>query len=298
MTAPAPILVLAPAGTPGATLAAALGQGPESWGLPELHLEEATHVDHWLSSLTGPRAALSHGLLRALCELLAGEQSMAAVEMARRWLMRRMAMTMPALAQELQAMIAPRRMVTSASIALFDEGARERLHEAFPQARLVALQMHPLNHSERLMSQQNGLAGFLLGAIDRSGEAPRPDPPALLQAAEEGLEGCRALWGDDILTCRVEDLAQSPAAELERLAEGLGLPADEAAVAAMSHPETSPFTGPGPLGAHVPGDIVPLTALKEQLAPRELSLDSPSAQPNGIGLPDDLRNIAAAQGYG
>ena len=158
--------------------------------------------------------------------------------------------------------------------------------------------MHPVNHGQRLLSQQGGLAGFLMGAIDRSGEAPRADPPALLRLAEEGLTACQALWPGEMLSCRVEDLAQNPETELARLAQALGLPADEAAIAAIVKPEASPFAGPGPLGAQHAGDILPLPQLRAELLPADTPLgDLPWAEGSG-GLPEDVRELAGAQGYG
>ncbi|HWT30107.1 MAG TPA: hypothetical protein VN240_03680, partial [Propylenella sp.] len=51
-----------------------------------------------------------------------------------------------------------------------------------------------------------------------------------------------------------EDLFAQPEQRLASLCTALGLPADEAAVAAMMHPETSPFARIGPAGASLGDD--------------------------------------------
>jgi hypothetical protein len=50
---------------------------------------------------------------------------------------------------------------------------------------------------------------------------------------------------------RVEELFARPEALLSELCAALALPAEEAAVAAMLHPESSPFACIGPVGANL-----------------------------------------------
>ena len=296
--APPPILVLAPPGVAAQEVAACLGRNPAAWDLPELHLEEQRYVEGWLLDLSGPRAALSHGLMRGLCHLLAGEQSLGALDMARRFLMNRLHLTTAELAHEILARAAPCRLVIPASLPLLDQNALERLAEIFPEADVVVPRMHPLTHADTLMARFDALPALLLGAIDRTGERPKGDPPGLLRAAEQGLDSASFLWpGSRIVECRLEDLATRPGPTLKELAEALDLPAGRNAVTAMRHPERSPFVGPGPLGAHTVSEIEPLDILKARLRPRETPLDSALGWRPGT-LPEDIQALARAQGYG
>lgn len=300
LSAPPPVFVLAAPGVPGQTLAAALGQNPGAFDLPECNLELSVTIDNLLREMTGMRQGQLHGLLRALSHLLAGEQSMASVEMARRWLARHMHLPTGAVAQRLAAMVAPRRMVAPVTSALFEPGGTERLLAAFPDADFVHLQMHPVSQGRAVMGQSGGAAAMLMGAVDESTTPPTPDAQELWAMAEAGVAVFREAAGPDRFhMLRVEALTADPAAALATLARGLSLPSDAAAVARMLRPEASPFTGPGPFGAHLAGDVLDLAALRAAVPSAEsLSLKGPLPwRPDGVGLRPALRDQAAAMGY-
>lgn len=292
--------MLAAPGAPGATLAAALGRNPAAQDLPELALPLVGSVHALLADMTGLRGGQMHGLLRALSHLLAGEQTMAGIEMARRWLFARRHLDTADIAQDLARRIAPRVMVAPAGGVLFDPGAAARLIATFPQARLVHLQIHPCHHGQAVMAQAGGALAVLAGAQDDSVIPPLPDPPALWLMAEEAMDALAARMAPaQPVTLRSEDLLADPAPALAALARALGLPAGPAALAAMLHPERSVFAGPGPWGAHLAGDIRPWARLAATMGPATAPLTG--RQPwrdDGQPLPVPVRARAAAQGYG
>lgn len=300
MTLPAPVFVLAAPGVPGQTLAAALGRNPGAFDLPECNLELSGTIDTLLREMTGMRQGQLHGLLRSLSHLLAGEQTMASVELSRRWLTRHMHLPTSAVAQRLAAMVAPRRMVAPVTSALFEPSGTERLLAAFPGAHYVHLQMHPVSQGRAVMGQSGGAAAMLMGAVDESVEPPMPDAQELWAMAEAGVAVFRgAVVPQRFHTLHVEDLAADPARALAGLAWGLALPADAAAVARMLRPEESAFAGPGPFGAHLAGDVLDLAALRAAI-PAEASVSLRGAlpwRPDGGGLRPALRDQAAAMGY-
>lgn len=300
VTLPPPVFVLAAPGVPGQTLAAALGRNPGAYDLPECNLELSASVDTLLREMTGMRQGQMHGLLRALSHLLAGEQSMAGIEMARRWLTRHMHLPTAAVAQRLAAMLAPRRMVMPVTSALFEPGAAERLLAAFPQAEFVHLQMHPVAQGGAVMGQFGGAAALLLGAVDESVSPPMADSQELWGMAEAGAAMFRAgVPPARFHAMHVEDLAADPARALVVLADALHLATDPAAVARMLRPEGSAFAGPGPFGAHLGGDVLDLAALRAAV-PAEAALSLTGAlpwRPDGVGLHPALRDQARAMGY-
>ena len=164
---PPPILVLAAPGVPGQTLAAALGRNPAAYDLPELNLELMPSIDVLQREMTGIRASQLHGLLRALAQLLAGEQTVAAVDMANRWLLRRTYLPTSAVAQELAIRIAPRRLVAPVTAAIFDRSSLRRLRATFPEAIFVHLHLHPHVYGRLLLAGTAGQAALqLAGALD------------------------------------------------------------------------------------------------------------------------------------
>ncbi len=265
-----PIFVLAGPGMPGQTVAAALGRNPAAWDLPGCNLELAALTDQYLREMSGLRAGQMHGLLRALALLLGGEQTLASVAMARRWLARRMHLSTGAVARELAGLVAPRRMVMPVTAALFDPGARDRLLATFPDAHFVHLQMHPRHQGAALMAQAGGAAALLLGASVRADDAsPIPDPQEVWLMAEDGMAAIGdAVPAERMQSLRLEDLLARPDHVLGRLARALGLPDDAVAVARMARPEDSPFAGPGPFGAHLGGDITDVDTLRQAIATR------------------------------
>jgi len=299
-TFPPPVFVLAPPGMPGQTVAAALGQNPAAYDLPECNLELAGTMDVLLRELTGMRAGQLHGVLRALAQLLAGEQTMAAVELARRWLMRHAYLPTADVAHRLAALVAPRQMVTPITAALFDAGATERLIAAFPQAWFVHLEMHPRSHGVAVMAQAGGAAAALLGALDQTVSPPLVDPQELWMMAEDGIARFgAAVPAGQMLELRIEDLLADPEGRLGALAHSIGLPGDAEAMARMCHPERSAFTGPGPFGAHLGGDILALAALGTTLAPlTDRALRGPLPwRPDAAGFRVEVQRLAAAMGY-
>jgi len=277
---PPPIFVLAAPGAPGPTLAAALGRNPAAYGTPEIALPMMATVDVFLREMSGPRAPQAHGVLRLLAQMLAGEQSGAAVEMARRWLDRRAYLPTSDAFRELAGRIAPRRLVAPATAAILDPPSLRRLLATFPEAAFVRLEAHPLSYGRLALASRGGrIALQLAGAIDEEADPPIPDPQDLWMRVETTLDTELAgLAADRVAPVRLEALLAAPEETLKALARKLGLQWNRKAVAAMGRPEVSPFAGPGPMGAHVNGQI-------ESFAEIAAGLPDPSGDSLEAALP-------------
>lgn len=298
---PPPVFVLAPPGLPGQTLAAALGFGPITYGLPELNLEQMESVDVLQREMIGIRAPQLHGLMRALAALYGGEQSAATIEMAGRWMQRRSHMATGDVAREIVAHIAPRRMVAPVTATIFDKGSLDRLHRNFPGATYLHLHMHPHTYG-RLMTQDvsGQVAVQMSGAVDETTEPPTPDPQKLWLMAETAMAAYLERIPEPLsIALQVEALLADPEATLRDLATKLGLPSDNAAMAAMLTPERSVFAGPGPMGAHMAGTIRSFADHAAQLPdPKEARLTGAVPwRPDGVSLSQEVRTRAAALGY-
>ena len=84
----APVFLLAPPRSYTSLINAMLGQHPEAFGLPELCLFNVEVLGQlWVrtSDEMGGDAKTRHGLLRAVAEIYAGEQTMHSVRMAEHW---------------------------------------------------------------------------------------------------------------------------------------------------------------------------------------------------------------------
>lgn len=298
---PPPIFVLAAPGMPGQTIAAALGQNPAAYDLPELNLELLPTVDVMRRELTGIRASQMHGLLRALAQIYGGEQTAPSVEMAGRWLTRRAYLPTGAVAVELAQHLAPWRMVAPVTAAIFDRPSLHRLVTTFPDAVFVHLQLHPHVYGRHLSVGTAGQVALqITGALDEDTRPALPDPQELWLMAETALAAfLDALPAERVVRQRVEDLAADPASALAILAWKLNLPADAAAVARMLHPERSVFAGPGPMGAHLRGTIDSFAVLAAALPDMDSArLSGPLPwRPDAAGFRPEVRVRAAELGY-
>lgn len=293
---PPPVFVLSAPALPAATLAAALGRNPEAFGLPEITLPLAATTDAYLRELSGIRVIQSHGLLRAISQLYAGEQTVHAVEMARRWIDSRAWMTTPMVFQEIAARLSPYRLVSPVGSLLFDGTAMKRLRATFPGASYVVIRAHPRVYGELALGQDAGRVAIeLSGSLDETFEPPLPDPQTLwLQSEAELARHVEDLPADRLMILRAETLVRDPEATLKGLARSLGMPSGKAALSAMMQPEASLFAGPGPIGAHSDGMILSFAALAQDFPdPEDEQLDGPLPwRPDGAGFSDEVRDAA------
>jgi hypothetical protein len=298
---PPPVYVLAAPGMPGQTLAAALGQNGHAYDLPELNLELLETVDALQRELSWVRAGQAHGLLRALAQVMGGEQTAASVEMARRWLSRRGYLSTIDTARELAGRIAPWRMICPVTAAVFDPDALKRLRRSFPEAVFVHLHLHPHAYGRLISGTVAGeVALQLSGAVDEEDPLKLSDPQELWLMAETAIATFLAdVPPAQVIAQPLEALVTDTAAALQGLAQALGLPAGPADVAAMGHPERSVFRGPGPMGAHLPGPIDSFATLIAGFPDlSEVTLEGPMPwRPDAAPFRAPVRARATTLGY-
>ena len=83
-----PLFLLAPPRSYTSLMNAMIGQHPQTFGLPELNLFNVEQLkDLWrkVSDEIGDDSNRRQGLLRAVAEIYAGEQSVATINMAMHW---------------------------------------------------------------------------------------------------------------------------------------------------------------------------------------------------------------------
>lgn len=174
---PAPLFILGSPRSFTSLVCAMLGQNPGAYGLPEMNLFLADTLQELVGELAGGyRQIQLHGLLRTVAQLYGGEQSMNSIDLARRWLMPRLAHGTGEVYQELATRIAPLVFVDkSPSYGLKRENL-DRLAAAFPNARYLHLLRHPLTQGESIMKIAGGLMVVLADSIDYEANPPVIDP--------------------------------------------------------------------------------------------------------------------------
>lgn len=249
----APLFLLAPPRSYTSLMNAMLGQHPQCFGLPELCLFNVERLfELWVrtSDEMGSEAKTRHGLLRAVAEIYAGEQTMDSVRMATHWCAARQNHSTREVYQELVAKIDPLVAVEKSPAYTVDIRRLFRIEQAFPNARYLHLTRHPVGQCKSVMSLYDGTFALFVNSIDFLDDRAIVEP----QFAWHDLNINILNFLDTIpperqMRIRGEDVMSDPPKYLGAVCRWMGLRDDADAIDAMMHPERSPFACFGPLDA-------------------------------------------------
>ena len=248
-----PVFLLAPPRSFTSVICFMLGEHPELYGLPELNL--------FVAETMGERAAAHEyrfqdsGLLRAVAQILAGEQSVATVRLAQQWIDQRDQATGASVLHELARRSQPRRLVEKSPSTVLRLERLDRIRRAFPHARYVHLLRHPRSQGESLWKLGGRAAADYLDGIDEGTRPPVPDMQRIWYRMHLNIIAFLArIPADRRMRIRGEEVMAHPDAALTRIADWLGVSTRPSAIAAMKHPERSPFAQPGPPNARLGSD--------------------------------------------
>jgi hypothetical protein len=233
-------------------MAAMLGQHPEAYGVPDLNLFLEDTLQELVVSMTDIYANQLHGLLRTVAELYAGEQTMAAIDMAHRWIVKRKDWPTGEVYKELSRRVAPLRIVDK-SPGYISRERLQHIRRVFPDAYYLHLIRHPFNMCESLMKHESGqIIATLTNSLDYSTTDEVIDPQFLWYRTNHTI--CRFL--DNVndrqkMQLRVEDFLNDPKHFCKILCHWLGWSWDSACYEAMLHPEDSIYANSGPFGANL-----------------------------------------------
>jgi glyoxylase-like metal-dependent hydrolase (beta-lactamase superfamily II) len=306
-----PVFILAAPRSFTSVVCAMLGQHPQMYGMPELHLFKCATMAEWFELCRQQPFPRAHGLLRAVAQLYFGEQTDHTVQLARRWLVERLHLRTGQVFRALGAKIHPATAVEKSPSISYDGESLTRAYRMFPRARFMHLVRHPKGQGASVMNyikvrEQHGsipTSHWLLqlaGYGSRNGGDATPDPQHAWYALN--LNICKFL--DSVpesqkRTVRGEDLLSEPDRAFLPILEWLHLRADARALERMKHPEESPYAHLGPRGAEFGNDRLFLqdpVLRQKPLSPHTLHgpLDW---RPDGIALGARVIELATRFGY-
>jgi hypothetical protein len=316
-----PVFILAPPRSFTSVIGAMIGQHPQLYGLPEVQLFGHDSMADWWWEAAGSAAAMSHGLLRALAELLCGRQTEQTVRLASGWLRRRLYLNTGAMMEMLMDLIEPLIAVDKSPNFAWSVKIMKRTLNLFPQARFVHLTRHPQAHGESVLKyvdRRLKIGRIPAGHWLRSLCTFPPEPPAPGEEAEPAVpEGSfDPQWGwyhlnknivtflagvpsNQVFRLRGEDVLTDPEPALKPLCNWLGLRDDAEAIEEMKHPERSTFACFGPPNAQYGMDIyfMESPALRPSRA-QPKSLEGPLPwREDGRGFAPAVRRLAGEFGY-
>ncbi len=277
-----------------------IGQNPAAYGVPELNLFIADTLENLLLECSGFKQIQLHGLLRTVAQLYAGEQSLHSIDMARRWIGRRLSRSTSDIYKELCRKVAPLRIVDKSPAYSVHRRTLDKLYETFPQARFLHLLRNPRTQGESMMAVANGLMAVLANSIDYDTDPPMVDPQiSWFDMQMVILEFLETVPEERVMRLRGEDALKDPVNTLGSIARWAGLACDDDAIDEMLHPERSPFAYVGPFGAHLGNDINFLRSPAYRPGEvRDPPLRGPlSWRTDGKGFRADVIELAEALGY-
>jgi hypothetical protein len=309
-----PVFILAPPCTFSWAVCAMLGQHPQLYALPELHLFSAESLSEWWELCAHESYEMDHGLVRTVATLYFGEQTEEAAVRARGWLRRRGHFTTGFLLEEFARRLHPLIPIEKSPSIVYRTDFLQRALAMFPNARFLHLVTHPATFAASVLEA--------LSVVEKRQALPPTHwlrrlawyvDPESGGASGDCLDPQRSWYALNLkisqfmngvpeeqrITLRGEDLLDPSSSGFLQVVAWLGLRADSEALEQMRHPERSPYAGYGPKNARFGNDmfVVPGPMLRPSwYEPRTLEGPLPwrlDAQP----FEPDIKELAQRFGY-
>jgi Sulfotransferase family len=295
-----PLFILAPARSFTSVVSAMLGQHPQMYGLPEIHLFNAETLAELWGFYSQWRQHGRAGLLRAVAQLYSGEQTVQTIMLAQHWVKRRLSCDTGSVFKELVEKANGAILVDKSPETAERIEALCRLQRTFPNARFIHLLRHPLAVGRSILETFGELVLSRRDSFDYGTNPPTLDPQKWWYRVHLNiLLFLKSVPQERQLCIRGEDLLSDPDHHLEKIAGWLGLRTDSAAIEEMKHPERSPFACFGPPNARFGADphFLAKPALRKPKAsnPR---LEAPLPwRSDGRGFSPEVKELARQFGY-
>lgn len=239
------LIILSPPRSFSSVVSTIIGQHPQLYGFPELHLfvgdtveEVIQHHQHRRRLQTPP------GLLRTLAQIHDGIQTTETVVKARLWVDQRRDWSTKKLYDYLLEGVGPKIGVEKSPVTVSSREFIERAYAFFPTANFLHLTRHPIPARKSMIEfverKQKATKASRSNAL-------RIDPLRLWYSAHQNsVNFCATLPLGQSMRIKGEDILSEPDLYLPQIAEWLGLRTDPEAIEAMKHPENSPYASIGP----------------------------------------------------
>ena len=234
------LFILSPPRSFSSVVSTMIGEHPELYGFPELHLFLGDTIQEVIDAelkraptYTGP-----HGVLRTLAMLHDGVQTTATVIRAAAWLNDRRDWSTKRLMDYLLEKVGPQIGVEKTPLTAIKPECLERTYTFYPNAYYLHLTRHPLPSRDSIKEFQDRGRAKTYRGMDQFMAWHYIHSNIVRFTAGMPLGQSMRIKGEDVLS--------DPNRFLPQIAEWMGLRTDRAAIEAMLHPENSPYAVPGP----------------------------------------------------
>jgi Sulfotransferase family len=242
---PDPLIILSPPRSFSSVVSTMIGEHPQLYGFPELHLFAGGTVEDIILREARRGAAAPPGLARLLAQEHDGIQTTKTVIKAISWFRERRHWPTRKLYDYLLELVSPKIAVEKSPVTVSKTQYLDTAYSWYPRAYFLHLTRHPV-------SAQNSMQEFY------SEKEIKKDLE--LYTPKYLLDGM-LLWADmhrriidftstlstgQVMRVKGEDVLSEPDRYLPQIAEWLGLSTAAEAIEAMKHPENSPYAHIGP----------------------------------------------------
>lgn len=234
------LIILSPPRSFSSVISTMIGEHPQLYCFPELHLFNGETVEEVIAYQRGKRVRFGpYGVVRALAQLHDGIQTTGTILKAIAWLQERRHWSTKKLYDYLLDAVHPMIGVEKSPETATREILLERAYAQFPNAYFLHLTRHPVSSARSMREffedlwQLEGGKNYLL---------------LWYKAHANILNFTRQLPAGQTMRIKGEDVLSEPDVYLPQIAQWLGLSTSAEAIEAMKHPENSPyaFVGPSP----------------------------------------------------
>jgi len=281
-------------------ISAMLGQHPQMYGLPEVHLFVADTVGElfFFYKITGPRR--THGLLRTISEVYMKTQNKKTIDLAKAWLIKNKDTSTAEVFQKIVSKVDPKIVVEKSVTTVWKPANLQRVNRIFPNARYIHLTRHPRGQCESMIEALKTETGLTREMLDHSTNPPTTDPQILWYNIHSNIVNfLENVPQERYMRVKGEDVIQDPDTYLREMSGWMGLRTDDEAIEEMKHPERSPYSKLGPPNAPFGNDpkFIKEPALRPARA-KVLSLEGPLSWRDDIpGFTDEVKEMARLFGY-
>jgi len=241
------LIILSPPRSFSSVVSTMIGQHPDLYCFPELHLFVADTVGQILDRerRRGRNYAGPPGVLRALAQLHHGTQTPGTIIKSGAWLADKREWPVKTLVDHLLEQIDPMIGVEKSPVTCMHLDYIMRTYSYYPDAYYLHLTRHPVStrksmeefFSDRKQVQKKG-------ARNKSFDL---DNLMIWYRMHRNIyEFTSVLPSGQFIQLKGEDLLSDPDVYLPQLAEWLGVRTDREAIEEMKHPENSPYACVGP----------------------------------------------------
>lgn len=221
-----------------------LGQHPQLYGFPEMHLFYAPTIEAVLTATTDPWSHwATSGLIRAVAQVIFGDQTAGTIEQARSWLDDRKDLAPHKAYDFLLDRVAPLIGLEKTPETAISRTSLRRLLAAYPDARFVHLTRGANPTIASMLVHWGGHWKWQTWDHDtRAAYATR----SWFMSHRKIIEFGRTIPSDRWIQIRAEDLLEYPHPILRRFCQVMNIRDGLDEIEGMLHPERSPFAFVGP----------------------------------------------------